>query len=98
MFGHAKSSMHHLKPLGKTSITNRIKEIAKRLDLKDWESFGGQAFRALMATKLGNDASVNLTENMASLRHKSASAHKSYNRKSGVSETNKCKPLGIIKK
>ena len=50
-----------------------------------------------MATKLGNDASVNLTENVASLRHESASAHKSYNRKSGISETNKCKALGIIK-
>ena len=97
MFGYAKPSMHHLKPLGKTSITNGMKEIAKRLDLKDWESFEGQAFRALMATKLGNDASVNLTENMASLRHESASAHKSHNRKSGISETNKHKVLGIIK-
>ena len=59
--------------------------------------FAGEPLAAKMATKLGNDASVNLTENMASLRHKSASAHKSCNRKSGISKTNKYKELGIIK-
>ena len=98
MFGHANPSMHHLKPLGKASISNIVKEIAQRLDLKDWESFGGQELRALMATKLGNDDSVNMSESMAALRHNSVAAHKHYNKTSGISETSEHKALGIIKK
>ena len=74
-----------------------MKEIAQRLDLKDWESFGGQALKACMATKLGNDDSINITEAMAALRHKSVAAHKHYNKTSGISETNRYKALGIIK-
>ena len=75
-----------------------MKEIAKRLDLKDWENFGGQALRDFMGVKLGNDASVNTSEAMAALRHKSVAAHKHYNKTSGISETNRHKALGIIKK
>ena len=46
--------MFRLKPIGKDTISKGMKEIAKRLDLKDWESFGAQALRAFMGTKLGN--------------------------------------------
>ena len=53
--------------------------------------------RAYVATKLGNDDSVNVTEAMAALRHKSVAAHKHYNKTSGISETNRHKALGIIK-
>ena len=99
MFGYKNPSMYHLKPIGKTCISNGMKEIAKRLDLKDWEDFGGQALRALMATKLGNDTSVNISESMAAaLRHNSVAAHKHHNKTSGISETCKYKVLGLIKK
>jgi len=74
-----------------------MKEIAKRLDLKDWENFGGQALRALMATKLGDDASVNISESMAALRHNSAPAHKHYNKTSGTNETCKYKAFVSLK-
>ena len=97
MLGFPQPSMHHLKPLGKDTMRKGMKEIAQRLDLKDWESFGGQALRAHMATKLGNDDSINITEAMAALRHKSVAAHKHYNKTSGISETNRYKALGIIK-
>ena len=53
---------------------------------------------ALMVTKLSNDDSVNITEVMAALRHRSTSAHKHCNKTSGASETNRHKALGIIKK
>ena len=98
MLGHKHSSMFHLKPIGKDTMSKGMKEIAKRLDLKDWESFGAQALRAFMGTKLGNDASINTSEAMAALRHKSVSAHKTYNKTSGISETNRCIALRIIKK
>ena len=75
-----------------------MKEIAKWLDLKDWEDFGGQALRVLMATKLGNDASMNISDSMAALRHNSVAAHKHYNKTSGISETCKYKALGLIEK
>ena len=97
MLGFTQPSMYHLKPLGKDTIRKGMKEIAQRFDLKDWESFAGQALRAYMATKLGNDDSVNITEAMAALRHKSVAAHKHYNKTSGISETNRHKALGIIK-
>ena len=51
-----------------------------------------------MATKLGNDDSVNITESMAALRNNSVSAHKHCNKTSGISETSKYKALGLIKK
>ena len=90
--------MHDLKPLGKTSVPNGVKEIAQRLDLKYWESFGGQALRALVATKLGDDDGASTPESIAALRHTSASAHKHHNETSGVSETSKYKALGVTKK
>jgi len=40
---------------------------------------------------IGNEAAP-------SFRHKSVSAHKTYNKTSGISETNRCIALGIIKK
>ena len=42
--------------------------------------------------------SVNIAEAMAALRHRSVSAHKHYNRTSGISETNRFKALGVTKK
>ena len=90
--------MRHKKPLGKDFIGKGIKEIAKRLDLKDWENFGDQALRALMGTKLGNDSSVNTPKAIAALRHKSAAAHKYCIKTSGIRKTDKHKALGIIKK
>ena len=98
MLGFTQPSMYHQKPLGKDTIRKGMKEIAQRLNLKDWESFGGQALRALMATKLGDDDSANTSESMAALRHASASAHKHHNETSGVSETSKYKALGVTKK
>ena len=35
MFGYKNPSMYHLEPIGKTCISNRMKEIVKRLNLKD---------------------------------------------------------------
>ena len=98
MLWHKHSSMFHSKPIGKDTISEGMKETAKRLDLKDWKSFGAQALRAFMVTKLGKDASINTSEVMAALRHKSASAHKTYNKTSKISETNRHIALGIIKK
>ena len=98
LLGYGNPMMHHKKPLGKDSIAKGMKEIAKRLDLKDWENFGGQALRAFMAAKLGNDASIHISEAMVALRHESVAAHKHRNQTSGISETNRCKALGIIEK
>ena len=53
--------------------------------------------REHVATKLVNDDSINVTEAMDDLRHKSVAAHKHYNKTSGISETNRYKALGIIK-
>ena len=98
MFGYKNPSMYHLNPIGKTCISNRMKEIAKRMNLKDWEDFGGQALRALIATKLGNDTSVNIPESMVALGHNYVAAHKHYNKTSRISETYKYKALSLIKK
>ena len=98
LLGHAKTTTHHKKPLGKDSIEKGMKEISKRLCLKDWENFAGQDLRAFMGTKLENDASVSMPEAMAALRHESVAAHKCFNKTSCISETNRCKALGIIKK
>ena len=51
-----------------------------------------------MATKLGNDDSVNITESIAALWHRSTAIYKHYNKTSSASECNKYKALGIIKK
>ena len=51
-----------------------------------------------MATKLGNGASVNISESMAALRHNSVAAYKHCNKTSGISETCKYEALGTIKK
>ena len=98
MFGHKNLSMYYLKPIGKTCISNRRKEIVKWLDLKDWENFREQSLRVLMATKLGNNASVNISDSMAALRHNSVAAYKHYNKTSEISETCKYKVLDLIKK
>ena len=98
MLGFTQPSMCHKKLLGKDVIRKVTKEISKRLHLKDWENFEVQDFRALMATKIVNDDSVNITESMSSLRHKSAAAHKHCNKTSEISETNRNKVLIIIEK
>ena len=72
--------MCHKKPLGKYSIAKGIKEISKRLDLNDWENFGSQALRTFMGTKLGNDASVSMSEAVAALRHKHVASQKHCNK------------------
>ena len=94
MFGHANPSIHHLKPLGKTSVSNGVKEIAQQLDLEDWKCFGGQALRAFV----GNDDSANASKSIAASRHNCASAHKHCDETSSISETSKHKALGLIKK
>ena len=98
VLGFAQPSTHHKKPLGGDAIRKGMKEIAKRLDLKDWENFGGQALRALMATKLGNDDSVSIAEAIASLCHEPAATHKHRNKTSSTSDTSRRKALGVIKK
>ena len=67
--------------------------------MKDWTLNGGALLKVgIVATKLGNDSSVNTSESMAALRHNSVAARKHYNKTSGISETCKHKALGIIKK
>ena len=89
--------MHHKKDLGKDSVSKGMEEIEEQLHLKDWENFGRQAFRMLISTALGNDASVNTSESIYALRHKATTALEHYNKTSGISEKNRHKSLGIIK-
>ena len=85
-----------LKPLSKDTIRAYLKEAAKDLGMENYNDFGAQALRAWFATKLSNDASVNLEENMASLRHRSAAAHKNYHTRGSQSEYNKYRALGLF--
>ena len=98
MLEHPQATIIPKKPLGKDKVRNGMKEIAQRLKLTDWDNYGGQALRAFMCTKLNNDDSVDITEAMAALRHRSAATHKHCNKTSGISECNRYKVLGVIKK
>ena len=91
------AQMSFMKEAG-IDFGNLCAKLDTNMKLTDWENFGGQALRASLAAKLGNDGSVSVTEAMAALRHRSVSAHKHCNRTSGISETNRFKALGIIKK
>ena len=51
-----------------------------------------------MCTKLGNDDNADMTEAIAALRHRSAATYKHCNKTSSISECNRYKALGIIKK
>ena len=51
-----------------------------------------------MATKLGNDTSISISESIAALQHNSVAVYKYYNKTSKISETYKYKELGLIKK
>ena len=51
-----------------------------------------------MGTKLINYSSVNISEVMDALHHKYTASHKHFNETCGISETNRHKELGIIKK
>ena len=74
-----------------------MKEIASRLDLKDWENFSSQALKSFMIINLGNNNGIYISELIAALCHKSVVAHKSYNKTSSISETNRYKALDIVK-
>ena len=54
--------------------------------------------RVLIATKLGNDTSMNISELIATLQHNSVAAYTHYNETSRISKTSKYKVLDIIKK
>ena len=75
-----------------------MREITQRLKLTNWKGFRDQVLRAFIAIKLGNNDSVSITESIATLWHRSAAAHKYYNKTSSASKCNKYKALGILKK
>ena len=98
MLGHLQAAMFPKKPCGKDKVRKGMKEIKQRLKLTYWKSFRGQVLRPIMYTKLNNDNSINITESIAALQHRSAAAHEYCNKTSSTSECNKYKVLGIIKK
>ena len=65
-------------PLGKNSITGRMRTVAKALKMKDANKFRPHLLRAMMVTVLVNDASVSTEESLAVSRHSSVAAQRPY--------------------
>ena len=82
-------------PMGKATISKLFKDGAAILGLKDPEDFYPHSLRAMFITQLANNENVNLEELMRSARHKSASSSANYMQRSGLSETNKFRALGM---
>ena len=94
--GFPEAEMYPDSPLGKTILNSYFKEGARILGLP--ESFKPHSLRAACITKMANDQSVSLAETMMVARHSSVSASKTYQRVDGVSEGNRLRALGLLKK
>ena len=75
-----------------------MSKIIKKALSKIGQNTTGHAFRCLFITTLANDPGVSVVESMASTRHGSAAAQKTYIVRDGKSESAKFEALGIRKK
>ena len=94
--GYPECEMYPTSYIGRTGLAALFAEGAEILGLP--ATFRPHSLRGACITKMVNDESVSLAETMHVARHTSVSASKTYHRVDGVSEGNRLRALGLLKK